>query len=113
LFIGEFQPWAGLGAELGGQITRSTYDTYASYGWAATSWSYKLLSNNGGQGDGTWGLVTNAQLNKVPALDFNQASLSDIENLFTLFGTIPYEPQQAVMAWMTSSVAPDPFARSQ
>ncbi len=113
LLIGEFQPWAGLGAELGGQITRVTYDTYASYGWAATSWSYKLLSNNGAQGNGTWGLVTNSSQVKVPALDFNQASLSEIEKLFELFGSIPYEPQQAVMSWMTSAVAPNPFARTQ
>ncbi|MBC3873566.1 glycoside hydrolase family 5 protein [Undibacterium flavidum] len=111
LFIGEFQPWAGLGAELGGQITRVTYDTYASYGWAATSWSHKLLSNNGGQGNGTWGLVTNQSGQKIPALNFQTASLAEIEALFNSFGSIPYDPQQAVMAWMTSSVAPDPFAR--
>ena len=111
LLIGEFQPWAGLGAELGGQITRVTYDTYAALGWAATSWSYKLLSNSGGQGNGTWGLVTNVNGHKIPALNFQTASLAEIETLFTSFGSIPYEPQQAVMAWMTSAVAPIPFAR--
>ena len=57
--IGEFQPWTGLGGELGGKIARATYDTYAQYGWAATSWAYKVLSNTGGQGNGTWGMVTN------------------------------------------------------
>ena len=56
--IGEMQPWAGLG-ELGGPITRATFDNYNAKGWAATAWSYKLLSKNGGQGNGTWGLVTN------------------------------------------------------
>ncbi len=111
LFIGEFQPWAGLGAELGGQITRVTYDTYASLGWAATSWSYKLVSNNGGQGNGTWGLVTNKSGQPIPALDFNTASLKEIEALFLSFGSIPYEPQHAVMTWMTSAVAPNPFAQ--
>src|SRR5690554_166513 len=57
--IGEFQPWAGLGDKLGGKIARASYDTYAQYGWAATNWSYKVLSNTGGQGNGTWGMVTN------------------------------------------------------
>lgn len=33
-----------------------------------------------------------------------------LEAVLTSFGSLAYEPQQAVMAWMTSSVAPDPFA---
>ena len=60
LLVGEFQPWQGAGLDLGGQIGRATYDTYASYGWAATSWAYKLVSAAGGSGQGTWGMVTNA-----------------------------------------------------
>jgi endoglucanase len=59
LLVGEFQPWQSAGLELGGQIGRATYDTYAAYGWAATSWAYKLVSPAGGQGMGTWGMVTN------------------------------------------------------
>jgi endoglucanase len=60
LLVGEFQPWQGAGVELGGQIARATYDTYASYGWASTSWAYKWVSTAGGTGNGTWGMVTNA-----------------------------------------------------
>ena len=60
LLVGEFQPWQSAGLQLGGKITRATYDTYASYGWASTSWAYKLVSAAGGQGAGTWGMVTNA-----------------------------------------------------
>jgi endoglucanase len=60
LLVGEFQPWQGAGLDLGGQIGRATYDTYASHGWASTSWSYKVVSPAGGSGKGTWGLVTNA-----------------------------------------------------
>ena len=60
LLVGEFQPWQGAGLDLGGQIGRATYDTYASYGWASTSWAYKVVSPAGGSGQGTWGLVTNA-----------------------------------------------------
>ncbi|HWV11184.1 MAG TPA: cellulase family glycosylhydrolase, partial [Pseudomonas sp.] len=61
LFVGEFQPWQGAGLDLGGQIARASYDTYASYGWAATSWAYKFVSARGGSGNGTWGMVTNAE----------------------------------------------------
>lgn len=57
--IGEFQPWTGQGLESGAEITRATYDTYGEYGWAATNWSYKVITNSGGQGAGTWGMVTN------------------------------------------------------
>lgn len=60
LLVGEFQPWQGAGLDLGGQIGRATYDTYAKYGWASTSWAYKIVSPAGGSGKGTWGLVTNA-----------------------------------------------------
>ncbi len=56
--IGEMQPWAGL-AELSGPITRATFDRYNELSWAATAWSYKVLTKNGGQGNGTWGYVTN------------------------------------------------------
>lgn len=56
--VGEFQPWTGQQTlELGGQIARATYDTYVKHGWAATNWSYKVLSNGGGAGN--WGMVTN------------------------------------------------------
>lgn len=65
LLMGEFQPWQGAGTELGGQIGRATYDTFASYNWAATSWSYKLVSPEGGTGAGTWGMVTNAENTSV------------------------------------------------
>ncbi|WP_235425596.1 cellulase family glycosylhydrolase [Cellvibrio mixtus] len=62
MLMGEFQPWQGAGAgvdDLGGKIGAATYDIFASYGWASTSWSYKLVTVAGGQGKGTWGMVTN------------------------------------------------------
>jgi glucan 1,3-beta-glucosidase len=109
LFVGEFQPWADMDIELGGQIARASFDAYAGYGWASAVWSYKMLSNGGGQGGGNWGLVTNPVSEKVPAIDFASASLAEIESLFKQFGTIPYEPHQGVMKWMNSAVAPLPF----
>jgi glucan 1,3-beta-glucosidase len=110
-FVGEFQPWAFMGPELGGQVTRVTYDTYVANGWATTAWAYKLVSNKGGQGKGTWGLVTNAPGAKIPKLDFNKASLADIEKLFRLFGSVPYQPQQTAIKWMNAPVPPTPFAK--
>jgi len=62
--IGEMQPWVGQG-DLGGEIARATFDTYAKYGWAATSWSWKVFTNGGGQGAGTWGMVTNVGTQEV------------------------------------------------
>ena len=59
LLVGEFQPWQSLGYEFGGENTRATYDKYAELNWAATNWSYKVLTGSGGQGAGTWGMVTN------------------------------------------------------
>jgi glucan 1,3-beta-glucosidase len=108
-FVGEFQPWAFMGAELGGQVLRATYDTYVANGWASTAWAYKVVTNQGGQGKGTWGLVTNAPGAKIPKLDFNKASLAEIENLFRLFGSVPYEPQQTAIKWMNSPTPPTPF----
>lgn len=58
LLVGELQPWLGLG-ELGGDITRATFDTFNDLNWAATAWSYKTLSPAGGLGGGQWGLMTN------------------------------------------------------
>jgi len=56
--VGEFQPWAAQGAN-GPQLTRHTFDRYAELGMATTAWAYKVLTPDGGQGQGTWGVVTN------------------------------------------------------
>lgn len=109
LFIGEFQPWANMNGELGGQITRASYDTYNAYGWAAAAWSYKVISNSGGPIESNWGLVTNDASTPVAAIDFATAPLIDIEKTFKLFGSMPYQPQEGVMKWMNSVAPPKPF----
>ena len=106
LLIGEFQPWAKLDTDLRGPVTRASYDTYAGFGWAATAWSYKLVSLKGGQGDGSWGLVTNAPGSPLRALDFNLAPLADIEQLFTAFGRVEYEAQPGVLEALRAPTAP-------
>ncbi|QGZ39997.1 glucan 1,3-beta-glucosidase [Pseudoduganella flava] len=102
-FIGEMQPWAMMGLELGGQVARASFDTYAKYGWAATAWSWKVVTQQGGQGDGKWGFVTNAPSAKVPALDFTKAPKADIEALFRSFGTQSYELHQPLLRWLTTA----------
>ena len=111
LFVGEFQPWAGLDVDLGGQITRASYDTYARLGWASAAWAYKWVSAEGGPQAANWGLVTNAAGAAVPSIDFNTAALADIEALFRRFGSVPYETHAGVLRWMRAEVPPDPFAR--
>ncbi len=110
-YLGEIQPWASMGLELGGQVARASFDTYARYGWAATAWSYKFVSNKGGHGDGTWGMVTNAAGEEVPKLDFTTAPKEGIEALFRRFGTVRYEAHGPLLRWMTSPTPPDPFAQ--
>ncbi|WP_338767799.1 cellulase family glycosylhydrolase [Massilia sp. METH4] len=101
-FVGEMQPWAMMGLELGGQVARASFDTYARYGWAATAWSWKVVTQQGGQGAGKWGFVTNATNAKVPPLDFATAPKADIEDLFRSFGTQPYELHEPLLRWLTT-----------
>lgn len=110
LFVGEFQPWADMDEELGGRLTRLSFDAYASKGWASALWSYKMLSATGGQVPGNWGLVTNRAGDRLPTLDFTTASLQDIEGLFRLFGTVSYESHKGVIQWMNAATAPPPIA---
>ncbi|AVR94903.1 glycoside hydrolase family 5 protein [Pseudoduganella armeniaca] len=100
-YLGEVQPWALLGQELGGQVARASFDTYAKYGWAATAWSWKVVTRAGGHGTGKWGFVTNAPGAGVPALDFKTAPLADIDALFRSFATQPYELHQPLLHWLT------------
>ena len=108
--VGEAQPWADMDTELGGQITRASYDTYADLGWATTTWSYKLVKGDGGHGEGNWGMVTNAAGEKIPALDFATAPLAEIEALFKRWGSVPYTPHPGILKWMHSAKPPTPFA---
>jgi endoglucanase len=102
LFLGEVQPWALMGQRLGGQAARASFDTYAKYGWATTAWSWKVVTQQGGQGDGKWGFVTNAPGAKVPAIDFTTAPKADIEKLFRSFGSQPYELHQPLLEALTA-----------
>lgn len=109
LLIGEFQPWADMEDELGGQITRASFDAYAQQGWAAAVWSFKMVSGSGGQLKSVWGLTMNAAGSPLPPLDLAKAPLSEIEQRFRQFGSVPYQTRNEVMRWMNSSTPPNPF----
>jgi endoglucanase len=109
--IGEFQTWQSMGLDFGGKVTRATYDTYAGYGWASTNWAYKWLSKTGGQGSGTWGMVTNAAnpSNGIVTLDFASASMTEIEALFKSFATVSYDVHSGLSQWLTAATPPSIF----
>lgn len=111
LYIGEFQPWADIEPELAGQITRASFDQYVQRGWAASAWAYKKLSRTGGPAAVNWGLVTNARTAPLPTIDFETATLAQIEDFFRWMGRLPYEVHEPVMRWMNSANAAQPFGR--
>ena len=56
--IGEFNP---VYRRVGGPLaTRDYFDAFAHNGWAATIWSYRVLTPEGGIRPDTWALATNA-----------------------------------------------------
>ncbi|MFB3882311.1 MAG: glycoside hydrolase family 5 protein [Armatimonadota bacterium] len=50
----------------GAEMMRRSYETYGGFGWAVTMWSYKVLSREGGIGNGSWGMVTNPPAETAP-----------------------------------------------
>ncbi len=83
----------------GPSMMRRTFDKHASFGWATTMWSYKVLSKQGGIGNAHWGMVAN----KLPAqmIDFKTAPKAEIERYFRSFATQPYEIYEELRAALT------------
>ena len=69
----------------GADMMRKTFDTHESFGWMTTMWSYKVMSKEGGLGQGSWGAVTNA--NTMPKINFETDTNHSIENYFKGFAT--------------------------
>lgn len=87
--VGEFQPWAELGADGGGN-TRKTYDVYNDVGWAAAAWSYKVVSHYAGPRslDGWhWGAVRNEKNSPFAKLNIETASIAELEQSLSQFAT--------------------------
>lgn len=101
LFVGEWNPvFERLG---GGNLMRRYFDEYAKHGWAATIWSYKILSPEGGNINDNWFMVSNAKPLDQP--DFKTASKESIEAYFKWFGTMKYVIDEPMRLALTR---PDP-----
>jgi glucan 1,3-beta-glucosidase len=50
----------------GAEMMRHSFDTYGSFGWGTTMWSYKVFSSEGDAVSGTWGMVTNRSGSGAP-----------------------------------------------
>jgi len=102
MFIGEWNPvFERLG---GGHLMRQYFDRYAEYGWAATMWSAKILEPGGGSITDNWHLYTNAE--PRPEIDFETASVAEIEAWFRWLGEMEYAVDEPMRAALTR---PDPL----
>lgn len=61
----------------GAKMMRRYYDLHAQYGWMTTVWTYKVLSKEGGFGNASWGMVTNAK--PMRTLNVHKDSKAEIE----------------------------------
>ncbi len=102
--VGEFQTvFNHLG---GGALMRYYFDLYNQYGWAATMWSYKLLTRQGGLTENAWSIVSNRK--PMPLVNITDSSKEEIEQLFQWFGQMEYCTNQSLVAAM-QSVFPPPL----
>ena len=86
MLVGEFNVvFRFLGGET---MMRQYYDLYASKGWWATMWSYKLVKKSGGMVPNPWFMVTNAK--NLPSVSLRKSSYEEIEAYFKSFGTMEY-----------------------
>ena len=102
LLIGEFN--VVLKGAGGGEMMRRYYDFYESLHWPATMWSYKVLDANGGIGDGTWGMITNAK--DISYVDLKTASYNEIRDWFISFGEMEISIDKDLKYWLTTKNKP-------
>jgi endoglucanase len=100
--IGEFN--VVLKSAGGGKMMRVYYDTYSGYDWPTTMWSYKVLTSNGGIGNGVWGMVTNLQ--PVADINFSSDPKERIEAWFTSLSTMPTIVDEDLRYWLTTDETP-------
>lgn len=103
--VGEFNTvFARIG---GGALMRKYFDEYASRGWAATMWSYKLVDNGGGLDDDTWCMVKNRD--PAPRVNLKTASLAEIESWMKWLGDMNYAIYENLGAALTAKEPPQVF----
>ena len=102
LLVGEFN--VVIKDAGGGEMMRRYYDYFESVNWPATMWSYKVLNNNGGVGEGSWGMITNK--NKLIEYDILTSSKLDIIKWFESFSTLDYIIDEDLRYWLTTKNSP-------
>ena len=102
MLIGEFN--VVLKNAGGGEMMRRYFDQYNSYGWAATMWSYKVFTHEGGIGKGVWGMVTNKDA--LPDFEIKKWKYDQIQNYFKSLSTMEYQVDEDLKKWMTSTEEP-------
>ena len=105
LLIGEFN--VVLKKAGGGEMMRRYYDYYESLNWPATMWSYKVLNNDGGIGEGSWGMVTNED--KLEDIDLSYATKNEISQWFESFSRLDYVIDEDLKYWLTTNDKPAPL----
>jgi endoglucanase len=89
----------------GADMMRRYYDTFASNGWAATMWSYKLVKHDGGCHPDNWYLVTNRDPLSIPSL--RTSTKDEIENFFKQTGIMEYAQDDVLRTALTSRESPN------
>ncbi|MBC8378225.1 MAG: cellulase family glycosylhydrolase [Planctomycetes bacterium] len=105
----------------GGEMMRRHYDAYAKLEWAATMWSYKLITSPGKKNTGGWWLITNpgneitgawwivTNKTPLPTPDFKTADKDQIEAWFRAFSTVDYEINEPLQKALMATDSPGPI----
>ncbi|MFH0954002.1 MAG: cellulase family glycosylhydrolase [Verrucomicrobiota bacterium] len=88
----------------GAALMRKYYDLYAERGWAATMWSYKLVTESGGLHEDSWCMVKNRD--PAPPFSPRTSSQPEIEAFFQWLGTMEYSYYENLGAALTMKDAP-------
>jgi glucan 1,3-beta-glucosidase len=88
----------------GPPMMRRYYDIFASHGWAATMWTYKMVKHQGGHQPDNWYMVTNLDNLKIP--HFRTDAKEEIEDFFRTLGTMEYAQDDELRIALTSSQPP-------
>jgi glucosylceramidase len=104
----------------GAPMMRRHYDAYAKHGWAATMWSYKLITSPGRKNTGGWWLITDTgeartgawwivtNQTPLPPVDFQTADKSEIEAWFRSFATVDYQVNEGLKRALLAKASPPP-----
>ena len=91
----------------GGEMMRRYSDFYEKLNWPATMWSYKVLTNNGGIPEGSWGMVTNSD--PLIHVDIASANYNEINNWFQSLESMKIEKDEDLFYWFTTKQNPSPL----